>query len=418
MAISVNWATDQIIFIPKADTTLVQASPEVREISVETLHDTLRTLEAAEGQHWPITHTHSGEITLSGITYARFIEILPPYTVEFEVTGGAYGVSVVGGNTNLLDVKVANGTSLLGNNSAGLVNLNTVLSLLNYQGSVWLSAANGVSGTIEGVNGVPSNPVDNMADAVTLLDSLGLKSLRILDGTFTMTADLVSHEIFMGSGNILNFGGFSVSKSTITGGKCTGTQGAGKATFVETEIEGVTGLLCQARNCGLGGGPNVLAVGKSEFHLCHSDVIGAGAPTLDFSTGAGVTVGCRSYTGGLTLKNMADAGNEISLDFIAGHAIVDPGTCTAGLIQLRGNGERTGDGDGVTITDQLVKGTDTARTRKHITNRVEITGFGGTTTETVYDDDDTALETATLSTDGAEPVETSVGVQTKRTKYS
>lgn len=62
---------------------------------------------------------------------------------------------------------------------------------------------------------------------------------------------------------------------------------------------------------------------------------------------------------------------------------------------------------------------DLARVRKHVTNRNEITGFGGTVTQTVYDDDGTTpLESATLTTDGGENVTTHGGVQTKRTGFS
>lgn len=334
MAITINWATDQVITIPRADMTLIQASPEVRELDASALHFTLRDLQAATGHggRWPDTHNHNGESTLSGITYGRQLEILPPYTVEFEA--GTYGVSVVGANTNLLDVKVANNVSLLGNNSAGLVNLNAILSTLNYQGAVWLSAANGAAGSIEGVHGVPSNPVDNMADARLLLSTLGLRRIRILDGSFSLTADLGTAEIVMGAGSTLNLAGYSIDGSTVSGGKVTGTQGGtGKAVFVGSELEDVTGLRCQATSCGLAGTLE-LGTGKAEFYKCHSDVVGTGTPTIDF-VGAGRLLGLRQYSGGLTLTNMADVSNLGSCDYVAGRLVVDA-SCTAGELVVRG----------------------------------------------------------------------------------
>lgn len=119
MAIDIFWATTKRIFVPRADMSIVQASPEIRELNVDTFRKALKDLEAAaEGMPWPDTHRHNGEVVLSGITYARFVTILAPYTVEFE--DGQYGVRTVGANHNILDVKIANQVSLLTQNSAGL----------------------------------------------------------------------------------------------------------------------------------------------------------------------------------------------------------------------------------------------------------------------------------------------------------
>lgn len=128
MAISVDWGT-KVINVPKADTTLIQASPEVRELDVDTFRLALKALEADfEGMPYPDTHRHIQEFIISGITYARGVEIINGYTVEFE--NGQYAVSLIGGNNNIADVKVANEVSLIVNNSAGLANPDIA-------GSVW-----------------------------------------------------------------------------------------------------------------------------------------------------------------------------------------------------------------------------------------------------------------------------------------
>ena len=121
MALSVDWAGTKRIFVPRADMPVIQASPEVRLLDADAFRLELKNLEAelTEGIVWPDTHKHTTETTLSGIIYARFVEIINGYTVEFEA--GNYGVSIVGANTNILDVKVANSVSILTNNSAGLV---------------------------------------------------------------------------------------------------------------------------------------------------------------------------------------------------------------------------------------------------------------------------------------------------------
>lgn len=100
--------------------TLIQSSPEMRELDLDTFRLALKDLEDdEEGMTLPDTHSHVTETTLAGLTYARIIEILDPYTVEFE--DGQYTVNCVGANHNLSDVKVANQVSLVVNNAAGLI---------------------------------------------------------------------------------------------------------------------------------------------------------------------------------------------------------------------------------------------------------------------------------------------------------
>ncbi len=93
-------------------------------MDVNVFRNALKDLEDdPEGMVIPDTHRHSTESTLSGVTYARQVEILPPYTVEFE--NGMYQVECVGANHNILDRKVVNSVSLVIGNSAGLISVNT-----------------------------------------------------------------------------------------------------------------------------------------------------------------------------------------------------------------------------------------------------------------------------------------------------
>jgi len=123
MAISITWGT-RVIYVPRADMPLLQVSPEIRELDLNVLRLALKDLEDdEEGMPFPDTHRHVTEATLSGLTFARLVEIINSYTVEFE--DGQYTVFCTGANHNLADVKVANQVSLIINNSAGLIVLNT-----------------------------------------------------------------------------------------------------------------------------------------------------------------------------------------------------------------------------------------------------------------------------------------------------
>lgn len=119
MAVSIDWGT-RVITIPRADMPITQVSPEVRSLDLAAFRLELKDLEDdAAGMPHPDTHRHNTTVVLSGVTYARTIEIINGYTVEFE--DGQYTVVMSGANSNVLDVKVANQVGVLGNNSAGLI---------------------------------------------------------------------------------------------------------------------------------------------------------------------------------------------------------------------------------------------------------------------------------------------------------
>ncbi|MCP4470528.1 MAG: hypothetical protein GY815_07560 [Gammaproteobacteria bacterium] len=119
MTISVDYITN-IITIEKADMTLVTLSPyEIRSLDLNTVHNALRTGEADEaGTIYPRTHDHNTEVTLGGVTYARQVEFLAPYTITLE--DGAYACDLTGANNNLVDRINLNQVQVRTNNSAGL----------------------------------------------------------------------------------------------------------------------------------------------------------------------------------------------------------------------------------------------------------------------------------------------------------
>ena len=121
MAISINPATF-VITVPKAD--LLFVSGTLYEHDTEAFRLELIAWEDDEaGMPFPRTHTHNTEVTIVGTTYARFIEIQSPYSVEYE--DGAYSVRLAGSNNNFFDVEngvlVQNTVQIIAANSAGLI---------------------------------------------------------------------------------------------------------------------------------------------------------------------------------------------------------------------------------------------------------------------------------------------------------
>jgi len=150
MSISIN-PLDFVIHVPKADMTLVQSSPfEIRELDLNLFRAELKAYEAAEyGIYLLKTHNHNTEVTLGSLTFARVIEILPPYTITFE--DGQYAVNLVNANSNVSDKTNVNQVSVRSSNSAGLVAATSTVTstdVENIADAVWNELINDHSDVI------------------------------------------------------------------------------------------------------------------------------------------------------------------------------------------------------------------------------------------------------------------------------
>ena len=199
MAISINWSTG-VIYVPKADLSLIQASPEIRGLDLNAFRLNLKDLEDDEGgMGFTKTHNHNTEVLLSGIVYARIIKIIAPYTVEFE--DGQYTVSATGANHNLADVKVANQVSLIINSAAGLIS-NSAIEHSSFQNKVTIDVINGIAGTTY-PSGTPTNPVNNLTDAKQIGLNRGLTTIELLS-PLTITSGQSVDDLFFVSDNWLS----------------------------------------------------------------------------------------------------------------------------------------------------------------------------------------------------------------------
>lgn len=113
-----------VITVPKADMLLIQSTPsEVRQLDIDDLRQWLHDEQDDErGITFVTMFENIPPKTISGVTLARVLEIIPPWTLQFDDNGGAdpYSVNVVGGNSNLADVIIKNTVGVNTANSAGL----------------------------------------------------------------------------------------------------------------------------------------------------------------------------------------------------------------------------------------------------------------------------------------------------------
>lgn len=121
--ITIDWLT-KIITVPQSFLTWQGGIAYTLDVNAFRL--ALKDLEDDEtGMPFPDTHNHNTSLTLSGVSYARTLEIINGYSVTFENTGSHYQVTCVGANHNLADVFIAGPVNLVIGNSAGLITVAT-----------------------------------------------------------------------------------------------------------------------------------------------------------------------------------------------------------------------------------------------------------------------------------------------------
>jgi hypothetical protein len=123
MAISIDHLT-RLISVPQADLTFVSGTLYTLD-SNQFKRDVNAELSDETHIFMPDAFIHNTEVTVAGVTYARTIEFINGYQIQFEDTGSSYTVRIEGSNNNIFDQE--NGilvptplVTVISTNSAGL----------------------------------------------------------------------------------------------------------------------------------------------------------------------------------------------------------------------------------------------------------------------------------------------------------
>lgn len=366
MAVSIDWKTF-VIFVPRDDLTLVQSSPtEIRQMDINWFRMQLKALEASpEGIGFPKTHTHNTEVQLGGITYARIVEILEPYTVTFE--DGQYAVDLVGANSNIGDRVNVNQVSVRSNNSAGLIST-PLIEYASFEGGVWVDTTTDNIGTLF-PNGTRLAPVNNFFDAKEIAEFRGFNKIYLLSDV--VLDDLINLEgyVFEGEREIdqtftiqsAPFVRNSMYKNLTVDGELDG--GNEILGCVLKDISYVSGYIV---NCALNGRITLSGVKDAVLNDCFT-LIPDEMPVIDMG-GSGQNCSFPNYSGVIRVENFDSDTNILGIGLNSGKVILDSNTVTKGLIHVSGvgnledeNGNHIGDGTwngNVTIVNSLVSGED------------------------------------------------------------
>lgn len=225
-----------------------------------------------------------------------------------------------------------------------------------FDGAIHLDAINGTSGTTFPA-GTPRQPVDNLADALTVSTIRGIDQINVI-GNFTfVSGDDVSGKEVVGE---------DPSKSTLTfelGAATALTQ------FRDCTIQGAMTRPSGFRDCrilsftgNLGGTPSTGTVFIIECIVSgtisvDTDLEGS-FQLIDCSSGvedaifdmndAAATLVVRKFTGHLQLQNFTSVYTSAEIDMISGNVVIDSSN-TDGTIELRGISLLADDSNGSTI---------------------------------------------------------------------
>jgi hypothetical protein len=229
------------------------------------------------------------------------------------------------------------------------------IDLTQYLGSVWIDTANGSAGTVVGTNGLPTNPVDSLADAITLATSTGFRAFSIRKtsgGPLTLTGSLDDWTVNgVGEGVVIALAGQDVDGTLFRNVELSGAMNGRVAAF-DCSLDGVSEMEGNFFRCELTGNCAMPTAGGAILHMedCSSNVAGTTTPNLSVAGTAANDYHFRGYKGGIEIENSDHADTIGSLDLVAGQVILGA-TNTAGSVALRGVMDVTDtSGAGFTIT--------------------------------------------------------------------
>lgn len=218
-------------------------------------------------------------------------------------------------------------------------------------GQVWIDTVNGTAGTNDYENGTVDNPSNNIADATTIANSVGITRFKIAPNSSFTLASAYTGFSFFGDGRFdLNLGGQQLNKTSIThaivSGTCTTTD---EPHFEDCDINTVTLPGCEILRSRLNGTITLSDASTYSFDGCFSGISGTASPVINFGLLIGNTsVNMRHYSGGIEVQNMGQAGTDVMSLEGDGQLIINA-NCTGGSISLRGNFKVT-DNSGGAVT--------------------------------------------------------------------
>lgn len=278
--------------------------------------------------------------------------------------------------------------------SATLQDLESVQAA-SFDGGVAVNVSSSYSGT-EFPVGTREQPVNNMADALTIAQNRGFNTFYVSGALTLSSGDFSAGYVFHGE---------NVVTAVIT---VQAASDVNSCEFIHATIDGTIDNNNIFRECIVGDvtqlngylissvltGTVTLGGGlQANIINCYSGIAGGGAgqyPVVDMG-GTGQTLVLRNYSGGIGIENCTGAGDS-SLDFASGRAVFE-NTVTAGTFTVRGIAEITDNSGGTAVVsdktldqdiwNHIIEGSTTAKESMRLQNAALLSKLSGAETTTV-----------------------------------
>jgi hypothetical protein len=225
------------------------------------------------------------------------------------------------------------------------------LEFEGYGGYIWINTVSGEAGTTVNENGTMRNPVDSIADALTLSAATNINLFFVLPGSTITLAASAAGKVFNGHSWTLALGGQVIDNAVFRNATVSGTgTSSTTATFTKCKMGAVT----------LPGGTHVytsVITGKQtigsagEVHYVDCE---CGTVTVEFDFGAAIgntELEMHKWAGDCEFQNMGQAGtDQIELDG-TGHFTINA-NCTDGSIEVQGAFEKTDNSGGAVTIEE------------------------------------------------------------------
>lgn len=273
-----------------------------------------------------------------------------------------------------------------------------------FNGKVAIDTVNGVSGTGLPV-GYASNPVNNLADAVTIAAREGIRWFT-LRGAITLNQAFDNYTFeSIGRNDLIIFNSQSVQDSKFIG--CT-LQGAASNSDIEASkchLDNLSAAFGHFHQCGIEN--NMTISGDTTIVDGYSDIAGNTKPWVSLNGGA-YSLGVRGWHGGFELRSVTNVAARVSFDGDAARLLL-AASCTAGEIVVGHGVFRQDSSAGSTVINTHMDPQDLVRVKKATVYRQYTNPSTGNLD--IYDDDDVLDQSVpifeddgTTPWDGAGPI--------------
>jgi len=269
-----------------------------------------------------------------------------------------------------------------------------------YQGSIWIDTINGSAGIVYPA-GTPQEPVNNLANAITIANTLSFENFK-LRGTITPVADFSNFSVD-GVGvdvtDIIVLNGQVYSGCRFSGVSVSGGIGAltNDVNFEDCRVGNVTNFRGSMKRCGLSD-TITFAPGQSNILACYTEGTGGGGVELNLNGGNAVDLFVRGMVGVFSLADSSNVASVMSVDLGSGEMTI-VADILQGIISVRGVGTYNNNSL-LTVNDVGLIDQKDVRLIKQMTSGNATVSVDDLSV-TVYDEDGvTVLATFSLSADG------------------